>query len=164
MQSATLTRPDETQTPARTPTPPWHQLNIAQCAAQLKTDPVSGLSQIEAKHRLTRHGPNQLAEKKPRPAWLKFFDQFKNVLVLLGAVVLAAAIGDIKGAVVILIVVVFNFALGFYQEHRAEATLAALQKMLAQHAGRGRSRQRAHGPVTSTSSATSTGVYKRANG
>ncbi|MDP1929771.1 MAG: cation-translocating P-type ATPase, partial [Thiobacillus sp.] len=82
------------------------------------------------------HGPNKLAEKKPRSAWLKFLDQFKNVLVivLLGAAVLAGAIGDLKDAVVILIVVVFNAALGFYQEHRAEATLAALKKMLAQHA------------------------------
>ena len=37
------------------------------------------------------------------------------MLVLLGAVALAAAIGDLKDAVVILIVVVFNAALGFYQ-------------------------------------------------
>src|SRR4030066_69087 len=50
------------------------------------------------------------------------------------AAVLAGAIGDIKDAVVILIVVMFNACLGFYQEYRAEATLAALRKMLAQHA------------------------------
>ena len=119
-----------------TQTPPWHSLDVGQCTKQLKTDPVHGLSQLEAEHRLTRHGPNKLAEKKPRPAWLKLLDQFKNVLVivLLGAAVLAGAIGDLKDAVVILIVVVFNATLGFYQEHRAEATLAALKKMLAQHA------------------------------
>ena len=138
MQSAPLTKPDETQTPALTPTPtpPWHQIDIAQCAAQLKTDSVSGLSGIEAKHRFTSHGPNQLTEKKSRPPWLKFLDQFRNllVLVLIGAAVLAGAIGDVEDAVVILIVVVCNAALGFYQEHRAEATLDALKKMLAQHA------------------------------
>ena len=119
-----------------TQAPPWHSLDVAECVTQLETHPDHGLSPLEAGQRLTRHGPNKLAEKKARPAWLKFLDQFKNVLVivLLGAVVLAAAIGDIKDAVVILIVVVFNAALGFYQEHRAEVTLAALKKMLAQHA------------------------------
>ncbi len=116
--------------------PPWHSLDVGQCTKQLETNPVHGLSQLEAEHRLTRHGPNKLAEKKPRSAWLKFLDQFKNVLVivLIGAAVLAGAIGDLKDAVVILIVVVFNATLGFYQEHRAEATLAALKQMLAQHA------------------------------
>ena len=119
-----------------TPTPAWHGLDVAQCAARLQTHPAHGLSQAEAAQRLVRHGPNKLAEKKPRSAWLKFLDQFRNVLVLvlIGAAALAGAIGDVKDAVVILIVVAFNAALGFYQEHRAEATLAALEKMLAQHA------------------------------
>ena len=95
-----------------------------------------GLSEDDARRRLERHGPNRLREKPPRPAWLKFFDQFKDmlVLVLIGAAALAGAIGDIKDAVVILVVIVFNACLGFYQEYRAEATLAALKKMLAQHA------------------------------
>jgi len=95
-----------------------------------------GLSGAEARLRLERHGPNRLREKPPRPAWLKFLDQFKDllVIVLIGAAALAGAIGDLKDAAVILIVVVFNACLGFYQEHRAEATLAALKKMLAQHA------------------------------
>jgi Ca2+-transporting ATPase len=119
-----------------TQTPPWHSLDVGQCTKQLETNPAHGLSQLEAEQRLTRHGHNKLAQKKPRSAWLKFLDQFKNLLVvvLLGAAALAGAIGDLKDAVVILIVVVFNAILGFYQEHRAEATLAALKKMLAQHA------------------------------
>lgn len=97
---------------------------------------VSGLEEADAQRRLARHGPNRLREKPPRPTWLKFLDQFRDllVIVLLGAAVLAGAIGDIKDTVVILMVVVFNACLGFYQEHRAEATLAALKKMLAQHA------------------------------
>ena len=116
--------------------PPWHSLDVAACATGLETHPTDGLSPLVAGQRLTRHGPNKLAEKKPRSAWLKFLDQFKSllVLVLIGAAVLAGAIGDLEDAVVILIVVVLNAALGFYQEHRAEATLAALKKMLAQHA------------------------------
>jgi Ca2+-transporting ATPase len=97
---------------------------------------MEGLSGAEAAQRLGRDGPNRLAQKAPRPAWKKFLDQFKDLLVvvLLGAAVLAGAVGDVTDVVVILGVVLFNASLGFYQEHRAEVTLAALKKMLAQHA------------------------------
>lgn len=113
---------------------PW---TIGADAALMQLDSTrQGLTEAEARQRLERHGPNRLREKPKRPAWLKFLDQFKDmlVIVLLGAAVLAGAIGDLKDAVVILIVVVFNACLGFYQEHRAEATLAALKQMLAQRA------------------------------
>ncbi|HQT35097.1 MAG TPA: cation-transporting P-type ATPase [Thiobacillus sp.] len=71
---------------------------------------LKGLTDAEARQRLERHSRNRLREKPPRPAWMKFLVQFKDllVIVLLGAAVLAGAIGDIKDAVVILIVVVFN--------------------------------------------------------
>ena len=107
----------------------------AAALAYLQSSP-QGLTAAEARHRFERFGPNRLREKPPRPVWLKFIDQFKNllVLVLIAAAALACAIGDTKDAVVILIVVVLNAGLGFYQEHRAEATLAALKQMLARHA------------------------------
>ena len=114
----------------------WHTLNSEEVAQHLEANPQSGLSADEAQQRLERFGFNRLKEKPKRPEWLKFLDQFRNllVIVLLGAALLAGAIGDTKDAVVILIVVVFNACLGFYQERRAEATLSALKKMLAQSA------------------------------
>lgn len=122
-----------------TPPPPatlWHALTPVQASAQLQADPQQGLSAQEAAQRLRHYGANRLLEAKPRPLWLKFLDQFKNllVLILLGAAVLAWLIGDIKDSIVILLVVAFNAALGFYQEHRAERTLAALKQMLAPQA------------------------------
>lgn len=111
----------------------WHTLTIAAAVAAQAVDPARGLSDAEAATRLAHFGENKLIEAKPRPLWLKFLDQFKNflVIVLLFAAVLAWLIGDLKDAVVILIVVVFNAGLGFYQEHRAERTLATLKNMLA---------------------------------
>ncbi|OZA28091.1 MAG: metal-transporting ATPase, partial [Hydrogenophilales bacterium 17-61-9] len=116
-----------------TESPAWHTLTRDAAAAALSVAPAQGLSQAEAAGRLARVGENRLLEAAPRPLWLKFVDQFKNflVIVLLFAAGLAWAIGDLKDAVVILIVVVFNAVLGFYQEHRAEQTLATLKGMLA---------------------------------
>ena len=131
-----ITQPSPDSPAETSPAPAWHSLGIVPCATQLQADLVKGLSPLEAGLRLQRFGANQLAAKKPRSLWFKFFDQFKNLLVgiLVGAALLAGAVGDLEDAVVILIVVVLNAALGFYQEYRAEATLAALKKMLAQHA------------------------------
>lgn len=115
------------------PVPAWHELGAAQAAVAQATDPVAGLDAAEAAKRLAIHGENRLAEKRPRSKWLVFLDQFRSllILVLIGAAALAGAIGDLKDAVVILVVVAFNALLGFWQEHRAEATLAALKKMLS---------------------------------
>ena len=114
----------------------WHTLQQEALADALDVTPSFGLDERAVAERLARFGENRLPEAQPSPGWLKFLDQFRNflALVLLIAAVLAWTIGDLKDAVVILLVVVFNAALGFYQEHRAERTLATLKGMLAVHA------------------------------
>jgi len=114
------------------PPPCWHAESSEAVLARLNS-PLCGLDESAAAERRTVYGLNQLAEKPPRPAWLKFVDQFRSflVVVLLGAAVLAGVVGDLKDAVVIAIVVLINATLGFFQEHRAEAALAALRNMLA---------------------------------
>ncbi len=112
---------------------PWHNLSVGEVTEHLTVDLTRGLSATAAAERLARWGENRLIETKPRPLLLKFLDQFKNllVLVLLLAAALAWMIGDLHDAVVILVVVVFNTLLGFYQEYSAEKTIAALKHMLA---------------------------------
>ncbi|HYQ91124.1 MAG TPA: HAD-IC family P-type ATPase, partial [Candidatus Competibacteraceae bacterium] len=114
----------------------WHVLDASQAAAQLQVDPRQGLSSTEAERRLTHYGPNRLKEPAPRPVWLKLLDQFKSLLIviLILAAGVAFVVGDLKDTIVILVVVVFNAILGFYQEHRAEQSLATLKNMLALHA------------------------------
>ena len=116
--------------------PPWHALPATDAAHALAVDPAAGLCTASVAERLARHGENRLAEAVARPLWRKFLDQFRNflVIVLVLAAALAWAIGDVKDAAVILIVVLFNAGLGFWQEHRAERTLAALKEMLAARA------------------------------
>jgi len=112
---------------------PWHALDTVQTLEKLRTDPVRGLSEAEARTRLETYGPNELkAEEKISP-WTVFFRQFTNVLIiiLLVATVLSALVGEIFDAALILVIVVFCAVLGFVQEYRAERALDALKKMLS---------------------------------
>ncbi|MCL6262331.1 cation-translocating P-type ATPase [Craterilacuibacter sp. RT1T] len=111
----------------------WHAEPDAAVAAALKSDSVAGLTPDEAAHRVREFGVNRLAEAPARAPWRKFADQFRGllVLILLAAALLAGVVGELKDAVVIVLVVILNATLGFMQEHRAEAALAALKGMLA---------------------------------
>ncbi len=111
----------------------WHKVSAVEATRQLDVDPRTGLSSKEAGARLREFGLNRLRETPPRSRWLLLADQFKGllILVLIGAAILAATIGDVADAAVILVVVLINAYLGFSQEHRAEQSLAALKRMLA---------------------------------
>ncbi len=111
----------------------WHHVSASDTTRRLGVDPDSGLSSAEASARQSEFGPNRLKEIPPRSPWLLLLDQFKGflILVLIGAALLAAVIGEKSDAAVILVVVIINAFLGFYQEYRAERSLAALKKMLA---------------------------------
>lgn len=111
----------------------WHTLTVAEALRLQNLDPETGLKKRDVRARLSQFGENRLREMPTRPAWLAFLDQFRSglILVLIGAGFLAGAVGDTKDAVVIFTVVIFNALLGFWQEHRAEQTLAALKKMLS---------------------------------
>ena len=101
-------------------------------AEQLGVRPETGLSARDARDRLSQIGPNRLQQVPTRSPWVVLLAQFKSILILilLGAVVLAALVGSTKDAAVILAVVVINALVGFYQEYRAERSLAALKSML----------------------------------
>jgi len=123
----------------------WHQLTPADAATQLAVDAGTGLTSKEVLTRLESAGPNRLFEKPLPSAWWLFFTQFRSaiILVLIGAAVLSALIGNFKDALVIFAVVVLNAIVGFYQEYRAELSLAALKKMLpvSTHVRRDRNKQ-----------------------
>ena len=109
-----------------------HTLSAADLAAQLTVQPTTGLAAAEALLRKTQFGPNQLPSPPQRQAWQVFAAQFKSILILIlaGASGLSALIGNVKDAVVILAVLLINATVGFYQEWRAEQSLAALKEML----------------------------------
>ncbi|PKH03296.1 metal-transporting ATPase [Psychromonas sp. MB-3u-54] len=109
-----------------------HTQSAQEVITRLEVEQQTGLSWVRAKERYYQNGPNLLPEEPARPAWSVFLIQFRSmlILILLAAVLLSALIGNIKDAVVILVVVLINTSMGFYQEYRAERSLAALKEML----------------------------------
>jgi P-type Ca2+ transporter type 2C len=94
---------------------------------------TTGLDALEHAARLGRTGPNRLPDKPPRSPWAVLASQLKGFLnlMLLIAAAVAWAVGDLKDALMIGAVTVFNAILGFVQEHRAERALMALKHMVA---------------------------------
>jgi len=100
---------------------------------KLQTDPINGLDDAECKNRLEQYGYNEIIHESKISPFTLFFDQFKNILViiLIIAVILSAFVGELIDATIILIIVIFVAVLGFIQEYRAERALEALKSMLS---------------------------------
>lgn len=104
---------------------------IKETESELNTSLRSGLSGSEAKQRLEKIGFNQLKEGKKRTLWNMFFDQFKDVLIiiLLLSALVSAFLGEVTDSIVIGIILMLNAILSVVQEHKAEKSLEALKKM-----------------------------------
>ncbi|MCP8466221.1 cation-transporting P-type ATPase [Pseudomonas sp. ZM23] len=113
----------------------WYRKSVQQTMTELQTSPA-GLSPDEAGARLARVGPNALPARDSDPLWLRFMRHFNDVLIyiLLVAAVATALMGHWTDTVVILLVAVINAGIGFFQENKAEKSLAALRGMLSSSA------------------------------
>jgi len=108
----------------------WYRLSSSDVLAKLAA-PQEGLPSAEVERRLAEHGPNELVVQGARSPWKILFEQFTAfmVLTLIVAAVISAALGDLKDAIAIGVIVLLNGILGFTQEYRAEKAMAALTKM-----------------------------------
>ncbi len=91
-----------------------------------------GLTSDEARRRLATSGPNSMpdtAENPLRRALTKFWSPIPWMLE--AATILELVLGKYAEAGIIAVLLLFNAALGFFQEGHAQATLAALKKRLA---------------------------------
>ena len=120
-----------------------HREPAAAVAAALGSDLRRGLTEAEAGARLARDGPNELAAEAAAPGWRRFLAQFQDVLVILLLIATAVSAGlwayerDASlpyEALAILAVVLLNATMGYLQESRAEAAVAALRAMSADEA------------------------------
>ena len=128
-------KPDVAATAPAAP-PAWHAVSVAQAAALLRTSVDTGLTRQEATRRLADVGPNRVGDVPERPLWCLALDQFRSVVVLLllGASVVAVALGDALEASAILVALVLNAAIGFSTEWRARVSLDRLRDLTVRHA------------------------------
>ncbi len=125
-----------------TPTPPatippeqgssWHTLSIQEALRAQGVDAARGLSQAEAGSHLKQFGPNKFAEARKVPGYVAFLNQYRDPMqiVLVVAAIISLVIKEWSTALILILLTLFNAFLALRQEGRAEASVAALQKML----------------------------------
>ncbi len=111
---------------------PWHALRVEDVATSLSSDPERGLTSAEARRRLTRIGPNRVAETGGTPLWRLGLRQLQSlvVLLLLLAAAIAWSLGEVAEALAILAALFLNAAIGFATEWRAQISLARLRALV----------------------------------
>ncbi len=106
---------------------PWHALQTGEVEAKLAVDESTGLSTVEVKLRQQKYGRNEMTAKAGAPAWLRFIRQFHQafIYILLGAAAGCFFLKEFVDASVILGVVLVNAAVGYIQEARGPSRPSA---------------------------------------
>ena len=112
----------------------WHTLDCEATLDRLGVEGGQGLQSSTVAARLREHGANELIDRGRKSALRIFAEQFTSLMILL--LIAAAAVSGLllhewEDALVILVIVLLNAFLGFWQEFRAEKALAALKSLSA---------------------------------
>ena len=109
----------------------WHALSLAEVFAETKSE-KAGLTSSEADQRIKELGRNILPKEKPYSKIRLFLGQFNTPLmyILLAVVVISFLLKQYSDTIFIIIVLLINTTVGFYQENKANQSLLALKKMV----------------------------------
>jgi Mg2+-importing ATPase len=102
-------------------------ISVTESLSKFQTN-TNGLTNIEAKKRLTSYGPNRLKSKKRSDVFTLLISQFKSpiILILLLATGLSLFLHNPVDASIILTIVVISGLLGFWQEYSASNAIGKL--------------------------------------
>jgi P-type Ca2+ transporter type 2C len=127
----------------------WYRLSIDETLTLLGSR-KEGLSTPEVEERLEKYGPNVLASGRKKRIGDMILSQFADImiLILIAASVLSVFIGDITDTIAILLIVIVNALIGFFQEYRAEKAMNALKRLAVPRAAVWRDKTIHHLPGT----------------
>src|SRR5699024_6608202 len=111
----------------------WNQLDKDAIERKLHVHPKKGLNQKQVDKRQKQFGPNLLQSSSKEPLWVLFMKQFQDfmVIVLLAATLVAGMLGEYIDALAIMVIVLLNGFIGFFQEQKAEKSLEKLKELSA---------------------------------
>jgi P-type Ca2+ transporter type 2C len=109
----------------------WHALSVQDVLERVKSS-KEGISHEEAVERLSRYGKNELPQEEKDPAWKLFIKQFNNPLmyIMMAAIAISYFTGNTSDTIFIAVVAISNVFVGFYQEHKANNSLASLKNLI----------------------------------
>jgi len=124
-------KPGQKPGPKPEPEADLKTLPMPEVEKRLDSSP-NGLSQAEAQKRLAHDGPNEIPEKTENP-YLKFLTYFWGPIpwMIEAAVILSGVVRHWLDFCIILLLLVSNAVVGFWEEHQAGNAIAALKKQLA---------------------------------
>ena len=111
----------------------WYQLDVERVEQKLHVTSNRGLNAKQVEQRRKQYGYNVLADQKNTSKWLIFLKQFQDfmVIVLLAATLIAGLLGEFIDAIAIMVIVLINGFIGFFQEQKAEKSLDKLKELSA---------------------------------
>ena len=111
----------------------WHGMTGEEALAAQGVDAANGLSDAEVEARRAKFGSNKFAEAEKEPRLAAFLRQYKDpmqIVLLVAGIVSLFLPGQFATGVVLIVLTLLNAFLGLSQEGKAEASVAALQKMM----------------------------------
>ncbi|MFC3040275.1 calcium-translocating P-type ATPase, SERCA-type [Virgibacillus xinjiangensis] len=111
----------------------WYQLDVEQIEQKLHVTANRGLTDKQVEQRRKEYGENLLEAQKKTSRWLLFMKQFQDfmVMVLLAATLIAGLLGEYIDAIAIMVIVLVNGLIGYFQEQKAEKSLDKLKELSA---------------------------------
>lgn len=121
----------------------FYSCNREELLSGLNSDKQNGLTTEEANKRLTENGENKLIAAKKKSTAQRFFEQFKDVMIIIlifaalvsfGIAIHEQNLKEFFEPCLILLIVIMNAIMGVVQESKAEKALEALQSLSALNA------------------------------
>jgi Ca2+-transporting ATPase len=124
-----------TETTSATPaaSEAWHALSTADTLQRQAVTIEAGLTTAEADARRAKFGPNKFADAPKEPRWQAFLRQYRDpmqIVLLIAGIVSLFIPNQFATGVLLILLTLLNAFLGINQEGKAEASVAALQKMM----------------------------------